>query len=114
MAIHDDNTRKACIGYTLAHVETIGNEVIVGDMHGAREVDGMFVVPIGYGRHDEYLAWGAPGGSETDTACQEIVHVKRQMGSMLLCAPHGEKHHFLGLHRLIDLRPGQLVILNLV
>ena len=110
VAVEEDDLLEAVVGEAGADVDDALDEVLPVDAGGAGKVHHVRGVAMHERGHDQHLVRDQPRRRLGDPARAHHVHVQRQVRPVLLGRSHRADHHPLLLHRLVDLRPGQLLV----
>ena len=110
VAVEEYDLLEAVVGQARADVDDALDEVLPVDVGGAGEVHHVGGVAVHERMHHQHLVGNLPRGRLGDAARADHVDVQRQMGAVLLGRPDRTDHHPLLLHRVVDLRPGQLLV----
>ena len=109
MTVEDDHLLEPVIGQALGDVHALVKEMPPADRDTSREVHPVGDVPVGHRRHHQELPLTLGGRLLGDPVRYDPVSLQGEVRAVLLDAADREDGYLAFAHRIVDIRPGQLV-----
>ena len=110
VTVEQNDFLEPVVGEALAHVQNHANKMLIVDVDRPWKIHDVRRVSVNDRRHDEHLVRHDPRGFMGHAYGTNHVHIQGKVRSVLLGRSDGHHHDFFRLHRLIDFRPGKLLI----
>src|SRR4051794_7216727 len=110
MAVRDQNSAEAVMRHALRHIEHKIHQMLNRNVDRAREIHVMRLVSEGNNRHQQDIAFSALRSCLADTPDQEIIHIQRQMRTVVLNGTDRQDNYGLPFCDLTEFRPGVVLV----